>query len=201
MFVIVRIGLYTKVPCRTKRGSTRHVWQALLWSLLGICSVSFLAGPLYNRVAANSCTRLSPCQKFGYSEAIFVGRMIGGSEPVSQQVVDGAVISRETGATRFSVEEVFKGSPSPVQMVEMPRFILTCGGGRVDYSLIRGERYLVFARRSEDQSVSGYGALVSEAGEDLEFLRGLPAAGTGGTLSGRLYGSVPEAAITGIAIE
>jgi len=124
-----------------------------------------------------------------------------GSELVSEQVVGDSLFYREAGTTQFSVAEVFKGSVSPLQVVNIPRFIMTCGGGRSEYSLVRGETYLIYASRSGDGSLTAVPELASSAAEDVGFLRSLPAPGTGGRLSGRLYGTVPGAPIAGVAIE
>src|SRR5215510_6202076 len=99
-----------------------------------------------DKVGACSCAELTPCQAFGYASAVFVGRMIEGTEKVREYTKDGKTISYEAGLVRFSVEESFKG----VNTTEITIYVLNLRGTSCEGTSVgRGERYLVYAHYSD----------------------------------------------------
>jgi hypothetical protein len=140
-----------------------------------------------HQASACSCVEFSPCQAFGYSSAIFVGRMLGGTEKVRDYTENGKALSVESGQARFAVEESFKG----VKGTEINIFILnlkgtSCGG----YGLVKGERYLVYAHDTDSVGLSVGPCSPTKhlkyAKVDLEFLHHLPQNGVGGRLFGHV---------------
>ena len=136
-----------------------------------------------------SCAKVTPCEAFGSASAVFVGRMLGGSDRVREYTKDGQTFSIEAGEARFTVEESFKG----VTATEVTVFLMNMKGSSCEgmAALVRGERYLVYAYYLDSVGGLSVGACsptkpFSAANADLEFLRNLPSPGKGG----RLYGQV-----------
>lgn len=138
---------------------------------------------------ACSCRELTPCEAFGYSSAVFVGRMLGGTEKVREYTKDGQTFSVEAGESRFAVEESFKG----VAASEVAIHLLNMKGTSCEGMgpLVRGQRYLVYASYLDSVKMLAIGPCsptksIDYAKVDLEFLRRLPAEGTGGRIYGEL---------------
>ncbi|HEU0253080.1 MAG TPA: hypothetical protein VFR12_08580 [Pyrinomonadaceae bacterium] len=111
---------------------------------------------------------------------MFIGRMIGGTEKF--RLWNNAL---EAGQVRFAVEEVFKGQAAAVFTVNVASLLNTSCA----YGMQRGQRYLVYAIRSEYGLYTGgctRTILMTQEGvdEDLKFLRNLPPPGVGGELTG-----------------
>lgn len=137
------------------------------------------------------CAYSSPCEEFGRAKVIFTGRMIEGSEKLgNEKNKDGQEVFYEAGQVRFAVDEVFKGDKvSEVTLSVDSNKDTSCG-----YSMIRGERYLVYAYEHNGKLHTGVctrTTLVSDEGakEDFDFLRNPPPSGSGGTLRGRIWSS------------
>ena len=132
-----------------------------------------------------SCAQRSPCEAFGSATAVFVARMVSGTEKVERTDSNGGR-SIKAGTVRFDVEETFKGViGTEVYLSVSSNKGTSCG----PYGLIRGERYLIYAFGSPEKMSTGACTrtnLVPNADEDMTFLRQLPETGSGG----RLYGSV-----------
>jgi hypothetical protein len=137
-------------------------------------------------VSACVCAHLTPCEAFGEASAVFVGRMLSGSEKVEWNPSDSKT-SHEAGTVRFAVEETFKGSlGAEVTLSVESNKNTSCG----PYGLIRRERYLVYAYGELGALSTGVCTrteLISDAYEDFQFLRSLAQPGTGGRLSGRVW--------------
>jgi hypothetical protein len=137
---------------------------------------------------ACSCREMTPCEAFGYSSAVFVGRMLGGAEKYREYIKDGKTVSLETGQARFAVEESFKGvTATEVTILLMNLKGTSCEGMS---ALARGERYLVYAGYQDSIGLT-IGACsptkaVEGAKADLEYLRNLALPGAGGRLYGRI---------------
>jgi hypothetical protein len=140
-----------------------------------------------NAVSACSCAQPGPpCSNYGEAAAIFLGRVVGSAERKSYTDEAGNKTIYDVGTIRFLVQESFKG----VSGYEVEIHSGT-GGGDCGYWFLRNESYLVYAyKNSKDNlytSICTRTADVSNAKEDLEFLRGLSDAKPGGTLYGRLF--------------
>ena len=144
---------------------------------------------------ACSCARLTPCEAFGSASAVFVGRMLGGSEKYREYTKDGVTVSLEAGQVRFAVEESFKGvTATEITIQAMNMKGTSCEGMA---ALARGTRYLVYADSLQSAGL-GIGPCsatkpIDDAKEDLGFLRSLQPQGSGG----RLYGQVAVETGTG----
>jgi hypothetical protein len=92
---------------------------------------------------------------------------------------------------RFAVEEVFKGDVTGEVTIQIASHKNTSCG---PYGLKRGEQYIVYAYSGEADPDTFYSGVCtrtkltnsSYAKEDLDFLRNLPPAGTGGNLRGSI---------------
>ena len=141
------------------------------------------------RLTAHACTcaRGDPPFDFNNAKAVFIGQMLGGTEELSAQDQNGESHAIEAGRVRFAVEEVFKGGISGEITIEIASMKGTSCG---PYGLKRGERYIVYSYGSDKDVEILYSGVCTRtkpvdskyAKEDLDFLRTLPRAGTGGNL-------------------
>jgi hypothetical protein len=153
-----------------------------------IFSIAAILLLLSTRADACRCGAPTPCKAFADASAVFIGRMIGGSEKVEMENSADGKISYEAGTVRFAIEEIFKGRiGTEVRISVNSQRNTTCG----PYGLIRGEKYLVYAYAYGDLAQLSTGfctrtTLITKADDDLQYLHNLPKQGTGG----RLYGTV-----------
>ena len=154
---------------------------------------------------ACSCAYSSPCGEFGRAKVIFAGRMIEGSEKLGNyKNKDGQEVSYEAGQVRFAVDEVFKGD----KVSEITLSVSSNKDTSCEYSMTRGEKYLVYAYEHNGKLYTGVCTrtkLVSEerVKEDFDFLRNPPAPGSGGTLGGSIWsseGGVGAKAMIGLTV-
>ena len=141
-----------------------------------------LAGLANDALATCPTTQQGPpCQEFWRTEAVFIG--------VASQVVHtpnntGLMIGPYVRTTvYFSIEEAFKGVVGTGIVLELDY----CG-----YRFKENERYLVYAHRNPNTKELDVRAgntrtrLLSEANEDLEYIRGLSSAGPGSRVFGKV---------------
>jgi len=125
------------------------------------------------RALACSCfAGVPPCQAFGGAAATFVGTATGVKTVEPKQDAKGEV---EWGRRVFSFTVVQAYSGVAGAEVEVTTGL---GGGDCGYSFRIGETYLVYAHGGGEGKPLGTGICtrtrpVSEAAEDMEFLRGL----------------------------
>jgi 5-hydroxyisourate hydrolase-like protein (transthyretin family) len=131
-----------------------------------------------------SCVMINqgpPCQEFWRADAVFIGvatRVVRTPNP-SELVISGMV--QQTA--QFSVEEAFKGVAGTVVVFE---------SNDCPYLFNEGERYLVYAhynsysKRLEVRIGLTRTRPLSEAAEDLAYIRSLPSAQTGSRIFGRV---------------
>lgn len=162
--------------------------------------VAFCFFLIPSRAFACVCGSSDPPAEFKRAKAIFIGEMLGGTEKFSDKDEDGKTSVSEAGAVRFTVEEVFKGNVINVTTIQIPSHAGTSCG---TYGLTRGERYLVYAYGDENDALLYTGVCTRTkptnspyANQDLDFLRNLPPAGTGGNLRGRVSADLKVAGIT-----
>ena len=145
------------------------------------CLLVAVTGPLALRSASASCSCEAPppCDSFAGASAVFVG-----------QVVPGAA-----GEVLFKTLDVFKGQPGPEARVLVDAAPDPRCPDRLP--LAAGGRYVVYARaRSGASSMTCTRVAPATAGgDDLAFLRGLPAEGSGGRVYGAVWMDRPDAAI------
>lgn len=137
-------------------------------------------------VLACSCVaNISPCQRYGFSDAIFVGKAIGLKKEKARDA-KGRENAHELESTIFQVREAVSGVKTQQIIVRNK------SGTSCDISFEQGETYLIFANGDAKKGyATGYcsgNTPINSAAEILTALRTLPEAGTGG----RLYGNVSE---------
>lgn len=124
--------------------------------------------------SASACTCAfgggAPCREYWRADAIFTARVTGSS----QITVEEGDFKYTRRAVRLIVEESFRGD---VESVET-EVITGWGGGDCGYEFKMGERYMVYAHRDEKDhklytSICTRTRPLSEAAEDLAFMRGL----------------------------
>jgi len=159
--------------------------------------ITFVIGALCllsipSTVFACSCATGDPAMEFNSAKMVFIGRMVRGTEKLSVKDPKGKARSIEAGKVRFTVEEFFKGTGPDEVTIEIASMDGTSCG---PYGLKRGERYIVYAYRSEEKEEILYSGVCTRttpvgskyAKEDLDFLRNLPPPGTGGNLRGSIW--------------
>ena len=148
-----------------------------------------------------------PCQAFWRAEVVFSGVVTQASYSVTYQRGEGKNLwNYRDRIAHFSVDGIFRGKlgpqvdvvateilPTPTTLPDGSPGTKTMSDYDCDYKFQEGERYIVYAqfRKTDDGSLSvGYNRTrpMAQAGEDLEFIRGLDQAGSGG----RLYGQVKQ---------
>lgn len=139
-----------------------------------------------------SCLASTPATAFNDSKAVFIGKMIGGTEKNTVTGQGGASYEIESGEVKFEVEESFKGNPGKTVTIQINSHRGTSCG---TYGLIRGTTYLVYAYTGQEGSGMMYTGVCTRTSsmlaggrkEDLDFLRSLPPAGSGGSITGRIW--------------
>ena len=138
------------------------------------------------------CSLSDPPHAFNDAEAVFIGRVLGGTEKLSAKDRNDNTYELEAGAVRFTVEELFKGSTSKKITVEIPSMKDTgCGPP----GMRRDKLYLVYAYKKHEKTNKLYSGVCTrnadvnseKVKEDLKFLRNLPPAGTGGNLRVKIW--------------
>lgn len=139
--------------------------------------------------AAYACSCIqpqAPCAYYGETSAIFLGRVVGSAQRRTSTDEHGNKVVYDVGTIRFLVQENYKGAPGYEVEIHSGT-----GGGDCGYWFRRNESYVVYAYRSKDDnllytSICTRTAHISDADEDLAYLRGLANAKPGATLHGRL---------------
>jgi hypothetical protein len=156
--------------------------KALLRSSLLACVALFVLQ--LNEAFACSCNKFTPCEAFNYADAVFIGKVVGGTTKVKEYSQDGKTYSMEAGEVRVLVEESFKGVAETEVIVT--GFSSMCG----PEGLVRGGRYVIYTRQ-QGSSIFYIGPCsptraVEYAKEDLDFLHSLPKPGVGGRVFGHV---------------
>lgn len=143
---------------------------------------------------ADACTCAGeppPCEAFSGATAVFVGVVLDAAQQKEHKNEDGTTSVYDVGSIRFQVTEAFSGVTSSIVVISSGT-----GGADCGYWFKRRESYLVYAFGEPEQLSTSFctrTAPISDAGEDLVFLRNLPKTGTGGALFGvvnRVVGDV-----------
>jgi hypothetical protein len=154
-------------------------------------------------VFACSCATGAPPFEFNRAKAVFIGRMLGGTEKLSVKGQDGKPHTIEAGQVRFAVEEVFKGDVAGQVTLGVASMDGTSCG---PYGLTRGETYVVYAYAYDNVAGLHTGvctrtmpAKSQYAKADLDFLRNLPPPGVGGNIRGRIWADLRAGGATPLA--
>jgi Carboxypeptidase regulatory-like domain len=132
---------------------------------------------------ACSCAGIRPpCEAYWEASAVFVGVMTGDS---SISVKDGQYQFQKRSVS-FAIEEAFRGIQGAAAEV-----ITGWGGGDCGFGFKRGERYLVYTYTNPQDnklytSICQRTRALSEAGEDLQYIRGLSSAAPGALIYGEV---------------
>jgi 5-hydroxyisourate hydrolase-like protein (transthyretin family) len=140
--------------------------------------------------AAHGCSCMKPgppCAYYGKADAIFLGRVVGSVERKAYPDENGNKIIYDVGTIRFLIQENYKGAPGYEIEIHSGT-----GGGDCGYWFLRNESYVVYAYRSSEDNkfytnICTRTAPVSQAADDLAYLRGLANAKAGATLYGELW--------------
>lgn len=137
---------------------------------------------------ACSCARMSPCQAYGAASVVFTGLVTQtGTTSTQPRLPSNAMsttLTRGSSASLFKVEEAFLGVGAAE--IEVSGESTTC-----DYYFKQGERYLVYAYKNPNgvtfhTNICSGTAPLSEAGDDLVYLRGVGKLPPGGGLFGEV---------------
>jgi len=150
-------------------------------SVIRTIVVFLVAAACAPRAEACSCLPSGPpCQNLFQSDAVFVGTVTA-IRPMRTPETERLVLERRSVA--FSVEKGVRGISGSTVDVRTG-----FGGGDCGIDFKIGERYVVYAYRHPDGSLStgicSRTRLAAEAAEDLAYFGALPATGTGARLSG-----------------
>jgi hypothetical protein len=146
-----------------------------------LCCASLITTLLLLAAPAKACSCIQsgpPCQEYGKSSAVFSGQVL--------EIVPFKVDGYTQKLVRFSVSESFRGMSGSSTEIATGN-----GGGDCGYPFKVGESYLVYAYRAPRDNKLYAGICsrtrpLSEASEDLEYIRGLSKAESGG----QIFGSV-----------
>src|SRR5687768_4855416 len=123
-----------------------------------------------------------PCQEYWRSDAVFIGLVTRVVRTPNYESPD-FFGPYATSTVYITVQEAFKGVEEPSVVLELDH----CG-----FFFNEGERYLVYARRNHNKLDVRHRntrtRLLSEAAEDLEYIRGLSSAEPGA----RVFGQVTQ---------
>lgn len=145
----------------------------LIWTLLPGNVARALACPLYDSTP-------SICEMYGKSGAIFTGTIVDIKERKDEKTANFDEIYFQAKETFLGVK---KGSRLKVRF----------NAGLIEYcGLEIGKSYIVYAYKDSQNNLNSDGGtrtrLLTEAGEDLEFLRDLRGKGSGS----RIYGTIRQ---------
>lgn len=186
------------VTARVTRIVTDRVIQV---KLLPIVLAALCVAASHSTTYACSCGPGDPPAAFNSAKAVFIGRVLDGSQQVKFEDPEGESGILEAGQVRLAVESTFKGAAlSEITLAVDSNEGTSCG----PYGLVRGERYIVYAYASEkDPAVLLTGVCTRttridspSAAEDLKFLGNLPPAGSGATIRGSVWADLKDGKTT-----
>lgn len=137
-------------------------------------------------VLACSCMgNLPPCQAYGTTAAVFIGTPIDLKPTTVKREGSGRMYEYPQRVFVFRVDEGLRGVEGTSVQVTTGM-----GGGDCGYNFQIGERYIVYAGFDADSilstSICTRTRRLSEAGEDLEYIRNLSKREPGAVLSGEI---------------
>ncbi len=152
--------------------------------LLGVSVLIVLLAS--GRVLACGCEKPGPpCKAYGEASVVFIGTVKSVTEGSRTRKPNGEV-NFESRLFKFSVEETFSGAPTKESEVATGLSAGDCG-----YPFVKGASYLVYAYRDEKDgrlytSFCTRTKRVSNASEDLQYLRSLAVTPRTVTISGKV---------------
>lgn len=141
----------------------------------GILGILLLGG--FSQTFACTCVPSAPCQSFGRSDVVFVGKVVGSKhqktseeyETVDEGKPTERMISKkviyDVGEIYFEVAEAFQGTEIGARIT----INSNTGGGDCSFWFKRGETYAVFASKENSTAPSGISSLTyGGSGEQLK---------------------------------
>lgn len=157
-----------------------HSLSLLFLRIVGIVLVCLVT---CSRSEACSCIAPGPpCASYWQTDAVFSGKVTAISE--LSRVKDTQAPWPSMRRVTIAIESAFRGVEG--KSVEL---LTGMGGGDCGYNFVPGERYLVYAHRSQRgliATICSRTRLLKDAAEDLAYIRNLPPAGTGATIKGKV---------------
>jgi hypothetical protein len=126
----------------------------------------------------------APCQDYGRATAVFIGTPISVRTAEQTSTRSPGEIDWLPVTFKFTLEQSFLGVESREVEVSTGR-----GGGDCGYNFKLGNRYVVYAYRSQNRlatSICSRTKLLEDAKEDVDFLRSLSSRAAGITIQGRV---------------
>lgn len=136
-----------------------------------------------------------PCEAYWEASAVFSGTVVDVREVTIQVPWGSERIEYQQRLVRFNVIEAFRNADSGSEEVLTGLGDTDCG-----YNFVVGESYLVYGYRTTDGRLRAHicsrTAPLADAGEDLDYIRGLSRVDTPGRVTGvvRLYSENAEGA-------
>lgn len=130
------------------------------------------------------CARLAPCAAYENASAVFAGTVTEIIVEGGEEATGGVRNLHPPKRVRFVIESRYRGVSGDTAEVKT-------GGSNCEYRFKRDERYLVYAYSDDKDGSLRTGMCsrtqpLSEAGEDLQYIRSLPDAEPGATVYGKL---------------
>lgn len=143
-------------------------------------------------VRACSCVANSPATAYNSAGAVFIGKMVSGTETHVNDYGNGKEVTIESGEVLFEVSKVYKGSLGNTVTISVASMKGTSCG---TYGLRRDTVYIVWAHlygRNSDKLATGPCSLTTtvdstNSKEQLDFLNNLPPKGSGGNIIGKVW--------------
>ena len=139
------------------------------------------------RSGAEACSCIMPgppCASYWQVDAVFSGKVTAISSVVSAPAEDSQSPWPRMRRVTLAIESAFRGVEG--RSVEL---LTGQGGGDCGYNFVSGERYLVYAHRSDRglvATICSRTRLMKDAAEDLAYIQNLPPVGSGATIKGRV---------------
>jgi carboxypeptidase family protein len=171
------------------------------WSFVGSAVIAWAIFSASNAFACSCAGIRAPCQAYGEAAAVFVGTVINSRVIAANQSSD--LFHRRV--VRFVVDTPFRGVNAGE--VEVTTGL---GGGDCGFGFVETQQYLVYAYEYEGKLSTGICTRtrsISQAQEDLGYLRGLTRSKPGVVISGQVVryrrnpqGKLDTLPMTGIAV-
>ena len=153
-----------------------------MWQKLSLASSLVVLLLLFAESSASACSCELPkpaCQTFWKAEAVFIGTVL------SVKTSNKSLVSLEALAIKISVDDSFRGVSSNVVELFTGNVGSSCG-----YRFAVGQQYLVYAYVGDTGRLTTNRCTrtrpLTQAAEDLDYLRGLAMAPPGSTIKGEV---------------
>ncbi len=161
----------------------KNKFSLLIFSL----ALMFLLGS-FEQISACTCAKSELCAIYNSVDAVFTGKVISIEKSTKKvEFENGRVITVGINEYKFSVSESFRGNE------KISAATIVTEGTTCDISFQQNETYLVWAYRGEDGKLSTSNCeptkLLSEAKDELDFLRNIVSKSKTAKLTGGVFNS------------